>query len=63
MVLDTFTERLVWIISELEGKDIREDFRREQIRNLVLSSFQEIADPVIIQTITEELYQAIYGES
>lgn len=63
MVLDTFTERLIWIISELEGSDIREDFRRQQIHNLVVSSFHEIGDPAILLSITEELYRAIYGES
>lgn len=63
MILDSFTERIVWILSELHGQDPRSEFRKDQIRNLVISTFPEIDDPAIIHGVTEELFLAIYPDN
>ena len=58
MILDPFTERLLHIISELDGKDVRAEFRISELKKLVESSFS--GDEDTINYLTEELYYLIY---
>jgi len=59
-VIDLFDERIITIISELEGRDIRKQHRFKEIKKLVTLNLSEIDNAGIITIITEELYSLIY---